>query len=282
MLVLYRLRTSLLSIFLAAFQVSTSYSQTPVSNGAERHAEAAVSGELTTPSGSVPHLEKRGSSTQLIVDSKPFLMLGAELHNSSSSSVDYMKSVWPHLVAMHLNTVLLPIAWETIEPEEGKFDFNAVDGLLEGARKNDLKVVFLWFGAWKNTFSSYTPAWVKTNTERFPRVQMSNGMDTERLSPFSAPVRDADAHAFSNLMRHLRDVDGNVHTVLMMQVENEVGVIPESRDHSPVANASFAAAVPTTITNFLQKHRTALNPELRTVWEAEGAKTAGTWQQVFG
>jgi beta-galactosidase GanA len=217
-----------------------------------------------------------------MVDGKPFLVLGGELHNSSSSSVEYMKSVWPRLATMHLNTVLMPIAWETIEPEEGKFDFSCVDGLLEGARKNNLKLVVLWFGAWKNTFSSYVPAWVKTNTERFPRVQMSNGMGTERLSPFSTVVRDADAHAFVNLMRHLRDADGNTHTVLMVQVENEVGVIPESRDHSPVANASFTAAVPSSLTSFLEKHRTALNPEFRAAWEAEGAKVTGTWQEVFG
>ena len=96
-----------------------------------------------------------------------------------------MKTVWPRLSAMHMNTVLLPVAWETIEPEEGRFDFTVVDGLLEDARANNLKLVVLWFGAWKNTFSSYTPAWVKTNLARFPRVQTSDGRDTERLSPFS-------------------------------------------------------------------------------------------------
>jgi hypothetical protein len=217
-----------------------------------------------------------------MVDGKPFLVLGGELHNSSSSSVEYMKPVWPQLAAMHLNTVLLPIAWETIEPEEGKFDFSYVDGLLEGARENNLKLVVLWFGAWKNTFSSYVPAWVKTNTERFPRVQLANGMSTERLSPFSTVVRDADARAFANLMRHIRDADGSAHTVLMVQVENEVGVIPASRDHSPIANASFTTAVPSTLTSFLVKHQTALTPQLRAAWETAGAKSAGTWQEVFG
>ena len=193
-----------------------------------------------------------------------------------------MKPVWPRLAAMHMNTVLLPVAWETIEPEEGKFDFTSVDGLLKGARENNLKLVILWFGAWKNTYSSYVPAWVKTNTERFPRVQTADGRGTERLSPFSTAVRDADARAFAKLMRHLREVDGDTHTVLMVQVENEVGVIPESRDHSPAANAAFAAAVPPALTNFLQKHRTSLNPDLRAAWEDAGGKTAGTWQEVFG
>ena len=193
-----------------------------------------------------------------------------------------MKPVWPRLAAMHLNTVLLPVAWETIEPEERKFDFKCVDGLLEGARENNLKLVVLWFGAWKNTYSSYAPTWVKNGAERFPRVQTSDGRGTERLSPFSTAVRDADARAFAQLMRHLRDVDGEKHTVLMVQVENEVGVIPESRDHSAVANASFAAAVPPSLTSYLEKHRTALDPEFRAAWEAAGAKNAGTWQEVFG
>lgn len=193
-----------------------------------------------------------------------------------------MKPIWPRLAAMHLNTVLTPVAWETIEPEEGKFDFTCVDGLLEGARQNNLRLVILWFGAWKNTYSSYAPAWVKRNTERFPRVQMSDGRDTERLSPFSTSVRDADAHAFAMLMRHLRSVDGSRHTVLMVQVENEVGVIPQSRDHSAIANAAFASQAPAALMSYIEKHRAALNPEFRAAWEAAGAKTAGTWQEVFG
>ncbi len=232
--------------------------------------------------GQTPHLEQRGSATQLIVDGKPFLVLGGELHNSSSSSVEYMKPVWPRLAAMHMNTVLLPVAWETIEPEEGKFDFKGVDGLLAGARENNLRLVVLWFGSWKNTYSSYVPGWVKKDAVRFPRVQTSDGRGTERLSPFGVAGRDADARVFAALMRHLREVDGDRHTVLMVQVENEVGVIPESRDHSAVANAAFAAPVPAALISFMQKHGTALHPELRAAWEAAGAKSSGSWQEVFG
>jgi len=239
-------------------------------------------GQPRNSSAVLPHLEKRGRATQLIVDGKPFLVLGGELHNSSSSSSEYMKPVWPQLAAMHMNTVVLPVAWETIEPEEGKFDFNCVDGLLQGARENNLKLVVLWFGTWKNTYSSYVPAWVKSNTERFPRVQTSDGRGTERISTFSTAARDADVRAFSKLMHHLREADGDRHTVIMTQVENEVGVIPEPRDHSAAANAAFAAAVPSALMSFLQEHRTSLDPDLRAAWERAGARTAGTWQEVFG
>lgn len=231
---------------------------------------------------SAPHLERRGNVTQLIVDGKPFMILGGEVHNSSSSSVEYMESVWPRLTALHLNTVVLPAAWETIEPEEGHFDFRNIDGLLSGARANNLKLVFLWFGAWKNTYSSYAPGWVKRNTSRFPRVQSSSGRNTERLSPFSNSVREADAKAFGSLMAHLKQVDGGHHTVLMMQAENEVGVIPESRDYSKAANYAFAERVPPALMQSIKAHRDSLNPSLRAAWEAAGGKMEGTWQQVFG
>lgn len=131
---------------------------------------ASCLGQKPAPQADLPHLEKRGNAKQLVVDGKPFLVLGGELHNSSSSSVEYMKPVWPRLAAMHMNTVLLPVALETIEPQEGQFDFSCVDGLLQGARENNLRLVMLWFGAWKNTYSSYAPGWVKTDLERFPRV----------------------------------------------------------------------------------------------------------------
>jgi hypothetical protein len=239
-------------------------------------------GQAPAVGSAAARLEKRGSTTQLIVDGKPFLILGGELHNSSSSSVAYMKPIWPRLAAMHLNTVLAPVAWETIEPEEGKFDFGVVDGLIDGARQNNLRLVFLWFGSWKNTYSSYVPAWVKSDTERFPRVQASDGRDTERLSPFSAVNRDADARAFASLMRHIREKDADAQTVIMVQVENEVGVIPESRDHSAAAAAAFAAPVPAELASYMQQHRTALVPEFRAMWEANGGKTFGSWEEIFG
>lgn len=230
----------------------------------------------------LPHMEHRGAATQLIVDGKPFLVLGGELRNSSSSSVSYMKPIWPRLAAMHFNTVLVPVAWETIEPQEGKFDFSVVDGLLQGARDNHLHIAILWFGSWKNTYSSYIPSWVKLDAARFPRVQMGDGQGTERLTPLCTACRDADAKAYGRLMQHLREADGEQHTVLFLQVENEVGVIPQSRDHSVAANAAFNAAVPQPLMRYLIEHRASLDPALRAAWEGAGGKATGTWQQVFG
>jgi len=44
-------------------------------------------------SSKIPHLQKKGTATQLIVDGKPFLILGGELGNSSSSNTAYMNSI---------------------------------------------------------------------------------------------------------------------------------------------------------------------------------------------
>ncbi len=228
-----------------------------------------------------PHLEKRGATTQLIVDGQPFLMLSGELHNSSSSNLDYMKPIWPQLKAMGLNSVVTPLSWELIEPEEGKYDFALVDGLLAQARENQQRVVFLWLASWKNGMSSYAPVWVKRDTHRFPRV-VEHGSEVEVLSPQATSTRDADARAFAALMRHIKEVDSHDHTVVMMQVENEVGVLGDTRDHSDPANKAFASVVPPELTSYLQAHRDTLYPDLRALWEHNGAKTAGTWAEIFG
>jgi beta-galactosidase GanA len=233
-----------------------------------------------TQSNGAPHLETRGATTQLIVDGKPFLMLSGELHNSSSSSLDYMKPIWPGLVAMHLNTVVTPLSWELIEPDEGKYDFALVDWLLAQARDNNERVVFLWLASWKNGMSSYPPVWVKRDTKRFPRV-MIDGSEVNILSTFGRATQEADARAFTALMTHIRQVDPQ-HTVLMMQVENEVGVLGASRDHSPVAEKAFAGQVPPELTRYLQEHKESLYPDLLALWEQNGAKTSGAWEEVFG
>ncbi|ACB76240.1 DUF5597 domain-containing protein [Opitutus terrae] len=230
----------------------------------------------------IPRLEKRGEVTQLVVDGAPFLILGGELLNNSATSLDYLAPIWPRLRETHLNTALVAVSWAQLEPQEGTFDFSLVDGVIQQARAHDMRLVLLWFGSWKNTWSSYAPDWVKRDFERFPRVQLRNGSGTERLTPLSEASQQADARAFAAFMRRVKQLDAERHTVLMVQVENEVGVIPDARDHSPVANTAYAAAVPDALMSYLAGHRETLAPELRAKWLAAGFKTSGSWEEVFG
>ena len=237
---------------------------------------------LAAADSSRPHLETRHGARQLIVDGKPFLILSGELHNSSSSSREYMKPIWPQLAQRNLNTVLAVITWELIEPQEGRFDFTTLADCIQGARQNHLRLVILWFGSWKNGESSYQPCWVKANPQRFPWVKDRAGKTLNILSTFGDATRDADARAYGALMRHIRQVDGKEHTVLMMQVENEVGVLGDSRDHIAAANEAFARPVPKDLMSYLVQHKATLSPELRGVWATNGFKTSGTWEEVFG
>lgn len=213
---------------------------------------------------SIPRLVPHGDTLQLLVDDRPFLMLGGELGNSTASTPQSMAPHWETLTEAGLNTVLAPVSWELIEPEEGRFDFASVDSLIEGARAHDLRLVILWFGAWKNSMSSYVPAWVKRDGARFPRTLGEGGRRQEILSAFDPATRDADAAAFAALMEHLARVDGVRRTVIMVQVENEIGFLPFAREHGPVADALWAGPVPQVLLDGMAPGR------------------SGSWAEVFG
>ncbi|HLO43375.1 MAG TPA: DUF5597 domain-containing protein [Leadbetterella sp.] len=225
---------------------------------------------------------KKGNATQLIVDEKPFLVLGGELGNSTATTTENMKSVWPKLKTMNLNTVLVPVYWELIEPIEGKFDFNLYQDLILEARQNEMKLVFLWFGSWKNSMSSHAPAWVKLNQDKYPRVKDNTGRSQEILSSFSENVLKADKNAFEKLMQFVKDVDSRDRTVLMIQVENEIGMLPSARDHQTLANEAFDKPVPSELMTYLQEKKDNLVPEFREIWKRNGYKTTGNWEEVFG
>ena len=229
-----------------------------------------------------PHLRQQGSAKQLIVDGKPFLIIGGELSNSAASSEAWMAPHWPRLRAMRLNTVLAPASWELVEPEEGRFDWSSVDAMLRAARANELKLVLLWFGAWKNSMSTYVPSWVKRDQARFQRAALPDGRGVDILSPFGTETLAADRRAFAALMEHLREVDAEAGTVLMVQVENEIGMLPVVRDYSPAANAAFAESVPGELVDYLVAHSDALVPGMQRTWRDRGARTAGSWTDLFG
>ena len=237
---------------------------------------------------SPPHLEKHGTAARLIVKGRPMLVLGGELGNSSASSATYMTAHWPRLKQLHLNAVLTPVSWELIEPVESHFDWSSVDGLLKAARANDLKVLLLWFGAWKNSMSTYVPAWVKRDQTRFPRAQLPSGQGLDILSAFAPSTRDADARAFAALLGHLKSVDGEQNTVLMIQVENEVGMLPVAREYGAEAERLFHEGVPAELVRRLAAGgATAHGAEgeghsLWQAWQDHGALAQGDWSTVFG
>jgi hypothetical protein len=228
-----------------------------------------------------PFLKKQGTAVQLIVEGKPFLVLGGELHNSSSSSLEYMTPVLAKFAAGNLNTALAAVCWDLIEPVQGKFDFTLVDGAIQAAGKNNLKLIFLWFGSWKNGVSTYPPLWIKTDLKRFPRARNKEGQSLDILSTLSETNLKADSRAFSALMKHLRETDAE-HRVIMVQVENEVGVLSEARDHSAEANEAFRKEVPVELIRYLEKNKATLVPGFLKKWEANGFKTSGNWEEIFG
>ena len=239
-------------------------------------------GSTGSDSSDIPHFQRQGNTTRLIVDGQPFLALAGELNNDSATSLEYVRRLWPRIVQAKINTVLAGVSWNQVERQEGKFDFSVLDGVIQGARSHNLRLVLLWFASWKNSTSSYPPDWVKKDFERFPRASTKAGKTVELLTPLSDANRDADARAFAALMRHVKEVDGQQHTVIMIQVENEVGMAGDSRDHSPVADKAYAGPVPKELMDYLQQHKATLVPEFRKVWEAAGSKTSGTWEEVFG
>jgi beta-galactosidase GanA len=217
--------------------------------------------------GELPRLVSKDGRHALMVDGAPFLMLGGQAHNSSNYPAA-LKPLWAAIADAGANTVEMPIAWEQIEPAEGRFDFSFVDTLVKEARQNKVRLVLLWFGTWKNTSASYSPEWVKFNNQRFPRMLDKEGKDSYCLSPFGEETLKADRKAFVALMQHIRKIDEKQQTVIMMQVENEVGTYGLVRDYGAKAQAAFSQPVPAAV---LARKKPPV----------PGA-ASGTWSEVYG
>jgi beta-galactosidase GanA len=219
----------------------------------------ASGGALASP---LPSIATQKGNHALMVDGKPYLLLGAQVNNSSAWPA-MLGEVWPAIEQVHANTVLVPMAWEQVEPREGSFDFSFMDTLVNQARQHHVHLVLLWFATWKNNSPNYAPSWVKLDNNRFPRVVTAQGKLLNSLSPHATATREADTRAFVAMMTHLKKIDGDQHTVIMVQVENESGTYGTDRDHSPAADKLFAGSVPAAL---LQKT----------------GKPAGSWRKVFG
>lgn len=210
----------------------------------------------------IPQLIKNGDKYTFLVDGKPFLILGAQVGNFSAFP-DLMERAWPRFKAMNANTVEYPVYWNVIEAEEGRFDFTEFDQILRSTRAQGLRAVLLWFGTWKNGAMDWAPNWVKSNPARFPRVIDSGGHPIRVLSPNVPANVEADRKAYTTMIKHLREVDEADRTVIMMQVENEPGLLGSVRDFSPPATAQFNGPVPPALVSALKKK-------------------PGNWKEVFG
>lgn len=240
---------------------------------------------------SIPYLEDRQGKKVLMVHEQPFILLAGEVHNSNSSSVEYMEGVWDKAEALGMNSLLLPVSWEMVEPQEGQFDFTLVDGLIQQARRRGKKLVLLWFGSWKNAQCYYAPEWVKTDLQRFKRAQIVKGQNMAPLTQFHGmpyttlsylceETMRADAKAFGALMAHIRQVDETENTVVAVQVENEVGLQGAAREQSDEADALFAATVPQEFADFMRADTAEMAPDVKAA--VEGGAKSGSWAEVFG
>ena len=223
-----------------------------------------------TPAGAanpMPQVVTTNGHHALFVDGAPYLILGAQAHNSSAWPGTLPK-VWAAMDDLHANTLEIPVYWEQFEPQPGKFDPSIVDLMIKGAREHNVRLVFLWFGTWKNGSSHYLPPWAKAHPDLYPRMMATNGTRIDSPSPFAPVAMKADMNAFSALMRHIKSVDP-VHTVIMIQVENEPGAWRALRDFSPEAEKAFNAPVPADF--------------LKALAGRNGAKSgSGNWREVFG
>lgn len=240
-------------------------------------------------------ISTQGNKQVLLVDGAPFIMIAGEVHNSDSSSPAYMEGIWDQAQGLGMNTLLLPVSWEMTEPAEGSFDFSVPQTLIDQARARGMRIVFLWFGSWKNAECMYAPEWVKRDLNRFPRAQIDKGKNKtgRRISP-SAPVTfpytslsylgeetcAADCRAFATLMRFLKEYDGAEQTVLAVQVENETGLLGAAREQSDLADQRFAADAPQDFIRYMRENTASMTPEIRAAVE-RGAH-AGSWREVFG
>lgn len=240
----------------------------------------------------IPHLEKKGSDTLLMVHDRPYVMLAGEVHNSNSSTDALVRESWEKAGALGMNTLLMPVAWEMIEPTEGEFHFAIVESMLNRAREAGGKLVLLWFGAWKNAECMYAPPWVKTDPARFHRAEVVQGERKSMigkgqmkrpyttLSAFCGETLRADAKAFAALMRYLEQHDGEENTVLAVQVENETGLLGAAREHGGAADEAFRAPVPQDFVQYMRQHSASMDSDVRRAVEA-GA-SSGSWEEVFG
>ncbi|MEE1898702.1 DUF5597 domain-containing protein [Flavobacterium rakeshii] len=212
----------------------------------------------------LPYIKHKDGRHCLMVEGKPFLMLGAQCNNSSAWP-DTLPEVWSAMEQLKVNTLEIPIYWEQFEPQKGQFDYSVIDTIITQAREHNVRVVLLWFATWKNGSNHYMPGWMKQQPEKYPNMINKEGQEIDSPSPHAEATLNEDVRAFSAFMKHLKEFDKQ-HTVIMVQVQNEPGAWGSVRDYSKDAQKIFDKPVPKEVLKAVGK-----NP-----------KSNKNWKDVFG
>ena len=149
-----------------------------------------------TGEATMPQIVEKDGRHALLVNEKPFLILGGQAHNSSAWP-GMLPQVWSAIEAMHANTLEVPIYWEQLEQQPGKFDFSLVDTLINQGRVHKVHLVLLWFATWKNGSNHYMPEWMKREAAKYPNITGRNGQPVDSPSPHTQAAMEKDAKAFA-------------------------------------------------------------------------------------
>lgn len=211
----------------------------------------------------MPHFEQTNGRKILYVDGNPFTVLAVEIpwwdliygrYKETETAYD---DLYPTASKLGLNALKVPIKWSMVEPEKGVYDFSYIDHAKGMAEKNHLKLILNWFAHYASsdgniygnlTGELYAPMYIVSDEKTYPRAVDADGVPHHNAISYDyPPIIEDEIAAFRAFMQHIRDVDGQTHTIVMIQVENEIAVFGEDRhnpklwrDHSPASNQSFA------------------------------------------
>jgi len=211
----------------------------------------------------MPHFEAVAGHKVLYVDGRPFTVLAVEIpwwdliYGRYKETENAYDNLYPAAEKVGLNTLKVPIKWSMVEPERGVYDFSYVDHARSMAEKNHLKLVLNWFGHYASGDGTiygnlagelYAPMYIVKDEQTYPRAVDGDSVIHHNAASYDyEPIIEREIRAFRAFMQHIKQVDSQPRTILMIQVENEIAVFGVDRrnpkmwrDHSPAANKRFA------------------------------------------
>jgi len=211
----------------------------------------------------MPHFEQANGRKLFYVDGKPFTVLAVEIpwwdliygrYRETEAAYD---NLYPAAQKIGLNALKVPIKWSMVEPEKGVYDFSYIDHIKSMAEKHHLKLVLNWFGHYASgdgtiygnlTGELYAPMFIVNDEQTYPRAVDGDGVIHNNAASYDYElIVNREVAAFRAFMEHIKQVDSQTHTILMIQVENEISVFGVDRknpkmwrDHSAATNKRFA------------------------------------------